>query len=154
MEGQGLPRWLSGKESACQIRIRRSRFDPWVGISPRGGNGNLLEYSCLENPLDIGGWCAAVHGAPKSQTRLSNWAHTRMEGQLWKLAKTQNGIQNSLRQMITYPDVSTLHKQIPESGRFNNKTSSFKRSFHQWPLEGGWLNKLGTFIQWYTKQLF
>ena len=39
--------------------------------SPGGGNGNLLQYSCLENPMDRGTWWAMVHGAAKSQTRLS-----------------------------------------------------------------------------------
>ena len=37
---------------------------------PRGGNGNPLEYPCLENPMDRGAWCAAAHGVAKSQTRL------------------------------------------------------------------------------------
>ena len=35
------------------------------------GNGNPLQYSCLENPMDIGAWWAAVHGVAKSRTRLS-----------------------------------------------------------------------------------
>ena len=33
------------------------------------GNGTPLQYSCLENPMDGGSWCAAVHGVPKSRTR-------------------------------------------------------------------------------------
>ena len=41
------------------------------GRSPRGGNGNLLQYSCLENPMDRGAWWAPVHGFAKSWTRLS-----------------------------------------------------------------------------------
>ena len=32
------------------------------------GNGNPLQYSCLENPMDRGAWWAAFHGVPKSQT--------------------------------------------------------------------------------------
>ena len=36
------------------------------------GNGNLLQYACLENPMDGGAWEAAVHGVAKSQTRLSD----------------------------------------------------------------------------------
>ena len=36
--------------------------------SPGGGNGNPLQYSCLENPMDRGAWRATVHGAAKSQT--------------------------------------------------------------------------------------
>ena len=36
------------------------------------GNGNLLQYSCLENLMDRGAWWATVHGVAKSQTQLSN----------------------------------------------------------------------------------
>ena len=64
----GLPWWLSGKESACQCR--RRGFNPWPGRSPGGGNGNLLQYFCLENPMDRGAWQVAVHGITKSQTWL------------------------------------------------------------------------------------
>ena len=40
------------------------------------GNGNPLQYSCLENPMDGGAWKAAVHGVAKSQTQLSNFTFT------------------------------------------------------------------------------
>ena len=40
------------------------------------GNGTPLQYSCLENPMDGGTWKAAVHGAMKSQTPLSNISFT------------------------------------------------------------------------------
>ena len=36
------------------------------------GNGNSLQYSCLENSMDRGAWWAVVHGVEKSQTRLSD----------------------------------------------------------------------------------
>ena len=36
-------------------------------------NGTLLQYSCLENPMDGGAWWAAVHGVTKSQTQLSDF---------------------------------------------------------------------------------
>ena len=36
------------------------------------GNGNPIQYSCLENSMDRGAWRATVHGVPNSQTRLSN----------------------------------------------------------------------------------
>ena len=39
----------------------------------REGNGNPLQYSCLENPMDGGAWWAAVHGVARSQTQLSNF---------------------------------------------------------------------------------
>ena len=71
----GLPRLLSGKESACQCRSqRRFRFNPGLGRSPGGGNGNPLQYSCLENPMDRGAWWTVVHGVAKSQKQLTTHA--------------------------------------------------------------------------------
>ena len=43
---------------------------PGSGRSPEEGNGNPLQYSCLENPMDRGAWQAIVPGVEKSQTRL------------------------------------------------------------------------------------
>ena len=40
------------------------------------GNGNPLQYSCLENPVGRGAWWAAVHGVAKSQTQLSDFPFT------------------------------------------------------------------------------
>ena len=45
---------------------------PGWGRSPGEGNGNPLQYSCLENPMDAGAWWATVHGVAKSQIRLSD----------------------------------------------------------------------------------
>ena len=47
---------------------------PSSGKSPGGGNGNPLQYSGLESPMDRGAWWATVHGVTKSQTRLSTHA--------------------------------------------------------------------------------
>ena len=41
---------------------------PGWGRSPGEGNGNSLQYSCLENPVDRGAWWATVHNIAKSQT--------------------------------------------------------------------------------------
>ena len=41
------------------------------GRSPRGENGNPLQYSCLKNPMDSGAWQATVQSVTKSQTQLS-----------------------------------------------------------------------------------
>ena len=38
--------------------------------SPGGGNGNPLQYLCLENPMDRGAWWPIVHSVAKSRTRL------------------------------------------------------------------------------------
>ena len=49
---------------------------PGLGRAPGEGNGNPLQYSCLENPMDGGGWQATVYGFAKSQTPLSNFTFT------------------------------------------------------------------------------
>ena len=55
-------------QETCSVpRLRRSLGD---------GSGNLLQYSFLENFMDIGAWWAAVHEVTKSQTQLSDWAHS------------------------------------------------------------------------------
>ena len=45
-----------------------------LGISPGGGHGNPLQYSCLENPMDRGAWQAIVHRASKSWARLKRYS--------------------------------------------------------------------------------
>ena len=45
---------------------------PGSGRSPGEGNGNPLQYSCLENSMDRGVWQATVHGVAKSWTQLSD----------------------------------------------------------------------------------
>ena len=64
----GLLRWHGGKESTANIGDTGDvGFIPGSGRSPGGGNGNLLQYFCLETSVDGGAWQAAVHGAAKSQ---------------------------------------------------------------------------------------
>ena len=58
------------KASACNAGDLGSI--PGSGRSPGEGNGNPLQYSCLENPMDGGVSWATVHGVAKSQTQLSN----------------------------------------------------------------------------------
>ena len=65
----GTNSWLSGKESVCNAGDPDSISGS--GRSPGEGNGNLFQYSCLENFTDRGAWQAIVHGVPKSQTWLS-----------------------------------------------------------------------------------
>jgi len=59
----GLPRWLGGKESTCIAED--ASLIPGLGRSLGEGNGNPLQYSCLENPMDRGAWWATVHGVAK-----------------------------------------------------------------------------------------
>ena len=68
----GLPLWLSHKESACNSGAAGDMgLIPGLGRSPGGGNGNLLQYSCLENPMDKEAWRAIVHRVIKSWTWLT-----------------------------------------------------------------------------------
>ena len=68
----GLPQCLSNKESTCNSGDAGDTGSiPGSGRSPEEGNGNLLQYSCPENPIDGGAWQATVHGVAKSQI-LSN----------------------------------------------------------------------------------
>ena len=70
----GFPGGSEVKESACNVGDLGSI--PGLGISPGEGNGNPLQYSCLENPMDGKAWQATVHGVAKSQTRLSDFTFT------------------------------------------------------------------------------
>ena len=57
--------------------IRDMGLIPVLGISPGGGHGKLLQYSCLENPMDRGPWQETVHGVAKSWTQLRSRVKAR-----------------------------------------------------------------------------
>ena len=61
-----FPHSSFGKESDCNARD--VGLIPGSGRSPGEGNGNPLQYSGLENPVDRGAWRATVHGVPESDT--------------------------------------------------------------------------------------
>ena len=67
----GFPGSSDGKASACNAGDPGSI--PGSGRSSGEGNGNPLQYSCLENPMDGGAWWATVHGVATSRTRLSDF---------------------------------------------------------------------------------
>ena len=62
----GFPGGSDKKESACNAGDSGSI--PGSGRSPGEGNGNPLQYSCLENPMNRGAWWATVHRVTKSWT--------------------------------------------------------------------------------------
>ena len=68
---KGLSWSLDSKESSCNAGD--PDLIPGLGRSPVEGNGNPLQYSCLENPMDGEALQATVHGIAKSWTRLSYW---------------------------------------------------------------------------------
>ena len=78
----GASQAVRGKEPACQLmqeRLKEVGSIPGSGRSPGGGNGDPLQYSCLENPTDGDAWRATVQGVTKSQTGLSYQAHTHTD---------------------------------------------------------------------------
>ena len=84
------------KESACQCRRCRRHRDtgsiPGLGRSPGEGNGNPLQYSCLENSMDKEAWRATDYGVAKSQTWLST--HTlkgAWSSEIWTQKAQENG---------------------------------------------------------------
>ena len=66
----GFPAGSVGKESACSAGD--PGLIPGLGRPSEEGNGNPLQYSCLENPVHTGAWWATVHGTVKSWTQLSD----------------------------------------------------------------------------------
>ena len=68
-----VPWWLRW-QWIC-LRYRRPSFDPWVGKTPREGNRNPLQYSCLENSMDRGAWWATVCGITESHNGVASPSH-------------------------------------------------------------------------------
>ena len=89
-----ITRWLSDKEFACQCRGCSSV--PGSGRSPRRGNGNLLQYSCLGNPTDRGAWWATVHWL---QRVGHDWTCTHTTRNRTK-TQTQKGFFSHLSQQL------------------------------------------------------
>jgi len=65
-----IPRWHSGTKNlpANAGNTSDTGLTPESGRSLGGGNGNPLQYSCLENSMDRGAWQATVHGVTETQT--------------------------------------------------------------------------------------
>ena len=73
----GLPWWLNTKESTCNVRY--AHLIPGSGRSLGEGNSSLLQYSCLENPMDREVWQAAFHGV----TRVGHDLATKPPSPTW-----------------------------------------------------------------------
>ena len=80
---------------------------PGSGRSPGEGNGNPLQYSCLENPMDGGAWLATVQGVTKSWTRLRHFTLKENELTFWmrRLLFRDCGLRN----------MTSFHLSIPGS---------------------------------------
>ena len=84
-----------GKESTCNAEDAGDMgLVPGLEGSPGGGRGNSFQYSCLENPIDIGAWCAIVHKVAKIRTqlkRLSMHAHVQSRLRAKKITMDRQG---------------------------------------------------------------
>ena len=109
-----LPTWCSGKESTYQLhlscrRCKRRGFNPQDRRSPRGGNGNPLQYFCLENSMDRGAWQAPVHGGRKESETTGHWTHVYIQ-------LTHFAVQQRLTpEKVMAPHSSTLAWKTPWS---------------------------------------
>ena len=83
---------------------------PGLGRSPGEGNGDPLQYSCLENPMDGETWQATVHGVTKSPTQLSDGIL------VWEILRTEEpgGLQSTGSQRVGHDLVSKHQKTIPQ----------------------------------------
>ena len=74
---KGFPGGSEVKASACNAEDLG--LIPGSGRSPGEGNGNPLQYSCPENPMDGGAWWSTVHGVAKNQILLSNLTNLKVK---------------------------------------------------------------------------
>ena len=81
----GFPGGSDTKESACSAGDLGSI--PGSGRSLGEGNGNRLQYSCLENPMDRGAWQATVHGVTESDMTERITSNTLTRSDAWKEAQ-------------------------------------------------------------------
>ena len=104
MEAQGLNHWtarevleflfLVNKETACNAEdTGDAGLIPGLRRSPGGGNGNPLQYSCLDNPKDRGAWWATVHRVSRSPNWVTKYGH--MQKQPLSLRRLQGFISHS-----------------------------------------------------------
>ena len=71
-----LPNLNGAQHKRSSPRQSRLQFKYLSSVLCGEGNGTLLQYSCLENPMEGGAWKAAVHGVAEGQTRLSDFSFT------------------------------------------------------------------------------
>ena len=89
----GFPPSSVGKESACNVGDLG--LVPGSGRSPGEGNGNPIQYSCLENPVDRGVWWATVHGV----IRVGHDLVTKPPNQVSKSSKLSDKLVVAIREV-------------------------------------------------------
>ena len=145
----------SCKEPTCQCRrLERGRFVPWLGRSTGGGHGNVLQYSCLENPMDREAWQARV-GLQESDTTKHACMHIhRMLRLCWRSVKSQPTLFKRVWfyllmlniRIFCYPEISPRKTFSPRKTPAGvNKDVCTSIVYRNWNLEArqrerGWIN--------------
>ena len=103
--------------------VQQTRFDPLVRKFPGEGNGNPLQYSCLENPMDKGAGKAAAHGITKSDTtvqlthfffQLTYWVSIELyiHEEVWYKAAWATGLREKSREKSPQIEVPKVPKRV------------------------------------------
>ena len=107
--------------------IRDSGLILWSGRSPGEGNGNPLQYSCLENPMDRGAWWASVHKGRKESNRTEMTQHIHITG------REQSFQQLTLEQMDIHmekdefgPLLHTMYKTASKQTNINIRANTIR----------------------------
>ena len=106
---------------------------PGSGRCPGEGRGTPLQYSCLGNPMDRGGWRAAVHGDAQSQTRLSDLACTQ-HGALHGAMKNQSKRERESMFLYlrgVYQQRGLIHNHWANAGINKYLHKAIAESFHK-----------------------
>ena len=106
----GVPGGSDGKESPYSAGDLGSI--PGLGRSPGGGNGNTLQYSCLENSMQGGAWRATVHGIPKSRTWLSDFLFFFFFFKCVSVNKSNKTEMETLSHLKNHPQSKTLFPKM------------------------------------------
>ena len=144
---RGFSGGSDGKESACNAGD--PGLIPGLGRSPGEGNGNPLQYSCQENPMERGAWQAIVHGLAKSQTRLSAshtyiWGRSRLR---YRIRYNKNGGATLTSKNMGRFQQSIKQKKLDTELIYNAGSLSDRSPCRG----GGWWKELheGTFWGWW-----
>ena len=112
---------------------------PGLGRSPGGGNGNPLQYSCLENPVDRGACWATVHGVTKSWTKPRNINNLRYADDTTLMAEREE-LKSLLMKMKEESEKVVL--------KFNIQKTKIMASgpITSWQIDGETVEKVRVFI--------
>ena len=130
----GFPGGSDGKESSCNAGNLGLISE--LGRSPGEGNGNPLQYSCLENPMDRGACQATIHGVAKSQTGLGTHTHFP-GGSAGKEFACNAGDLGSIPGLGRSPGQTTrerLSSPVFWPGEFHGLSLGLQRVGHDWAI--------------------